>query len=148
MTPETIADGTVTVVVVELASTEPGPDDPRDGAENLHGARVCRLQRSRGRMTPETDVESSLTPEAGAALQRSRGRMTAETPPPSLRGMRPRPASTEPGPDDPGDVSPTNVVTGTSRVLQRSRGRMTPETARACTAPRRESWCFNGAGAG
>ena len=108
------------------------------------------LQRSRGRMTPET----SLPP-------RRWGERQASTEPglddPGDRvynasGGRGSGASTEPGPDDPGDwPSPAHhyrrsastepgldhpgadgdsLSVGAPTALQRSRGRMTPETAR------------------
>ena len=80
MTPETPVE-VGAVRATHHASTEPGPDDPGDlvGREGPHGE-VCRLQRSRGRMTPETSDERF------DVLRADQG------------------ASTEPGPDDPGDA--------------------------------------------
>ena len=40
-------------------------------------------------------------------------------------------ASTEPGPDDPGDLRAERVTLDLDLSLQRSRGRMTPETMRS-----------------
>ena len=60
-----------------------------------------------------------------------------------------RDASTEPGPDDPGDHAVSATTPGAVVKLQRSRGRMTPETIRSGRTTR-TIWpsCFNGAGAG
>ncbi len=56
-------------------------------------------------------------------------------------------ASTEPGPDDPGDMLASAYKMPTLLVLQRSRGQMTPETSWTATARSRASAGFNGAGA-
>ena len=107
MTPETCGAGVSAAPEVEGASTEPGPDDPGDSKEEVRALREELLQRSRGRMTPETITRTEGIWTSGIfSLQRSRGRMTPETCP-DRGGDAPRShASTEPGPDDPGDRAP------------------------------------------
>ncbi len=115
---------------LRAASTEPGPDDPGDAANAiLTGPGRLVLQRSRGRMTPET-LDFTKAAADAHALQRSRGRMTPETRLPEQQQPR-RQASTEPGPDDPGDPPRPAPNPWARSRLQRSRGRMTPETTLA-----------------
>ena len=79
-------------------------------------------------MTPETCM-SRLRPLAMTRLQRSRGRMTPETGcVDAEKAHGGANASTEPGPDDPGDHAPGSMPMDVP-TLQRSRGRMTPETS-------------------
>ena len=102
---------------------------PETGQNIMCARRYIWLQRSRGRMTPETDSRAPRDPDE---------RFWASTEPgpddPGDRGLRPVPrsrrtASTEPGPDDPGDSRlPLIAPPVSSALLQRSRGRMTPET--------------------
>ena len=76
-------------------------------------------------MTPETAQVARLKAQTASSLQRSRGRMTPGDHLRRRRVMAERDsASTEPGPDDPGD------------------------SHHPAPAPPRRSPCFNGAGAG
>ena len=55
MTPETGPQGRSPLLSPRLASTEPGPDDPGDTKLSARSeTKRSGLQRSRGRMTPET----------------------------------------------------------------------------------------------
>ena len=110
-------------------------------------AKAVKLQRSRGRMTPETLIEAFKHAMPFFQLQRSRGRMTPETALGCRFARAGGFASTEPGPDDPGDPPPVKPPPK-DRRLQRSRGRMTPETRRPDGHPRSRAPRFNGAGAG
>jgi len=124
-------------------------------------------------MTPVTRSALRTAYTAYEALQRIRGRMTPVTQAPrSARGARRR-ASTDPGPDDPGDedrvfeglppdealqrirgrMTPATEISGwsmrpLSSRLQRIRGRMTPVTPRDDGGARRAIGGFNGSGAG
>ena len=113
-----------------VASTEPGPDDPGDKREYQRRRRLKALQRSRGRMTPETTTtRSSARPSSSSASTEPGPDDPGDA---EYHGTTPRyllyGASTEPGPDDPGDTKGKRWVGTFDTQLQRSRGRMTPET--------------------